>query len=83
MTFKLKLIDIDGTYFQKDIKSLILSTPLGEISILPNHCPIITVVNSGKIRFRNENDDIEELDLLNDAILEFKENEANLLTMFR
>jgi len=83
MTFKLRLIDIDGTYFEKDVKSLILDTPLGEISILSNHCPIITVVNKGKIKFRNEDDKIEEFDLLNDSILEFKENQANILTMFR
>ncbi|MCS7201039.1 MAG: hypothetical protein NZ822_02755 [Patescibacteria group bacterium] len=79
--FKFQLVGIDGLFLEKEVEVLICQTDLGEISILANHHPIITVVKRGKIKIRNE-DKIEELEILNDYILEFSENIARLLEMF-
>lgn len=79
--FKFQLVGIDGLFLEKEVEALICQTDLGEISILANHHPIITVVKRGKIKIRND-DKIEELEILNDYILEFSENIARLLEMF-
>lgn len=80
--FKLELIDAEGTYDVKEIEVLTCQTELGEISILPNHHPIIAICKKGKIKIKY-NGNQEFLDLPYDSILEFRNNHAKLLSIFR
>ena len=76
--FKFKLINLDGNIIEKNIEKLICKTPLGEITILKDHHPLITVVNAGKIEIINE-DKKEELYLITNSILEVTKNEAKII----
>lgn len=77
-TFKFKLINLDGTIEEYDLESLTCQTPLGEISILANHQPLITIVNKGKIKLKTENS-IKEIELITDSLLEVNYDEVKLI----
>jgi len=79
--FKFELVGIDGSFLQEEIDVLICKTDLGEISILANHHPLITVAKKGEIKIKI-NEDLKSYFLPFDSILEVKENKARILVMF-
>jgi F-type H+-transporting ATPase subunit epsilon len=46
-TFHLKLVTPDGALFEGDVASATLPTDSGEITILPNHVPLVSSISSG------------------------------------
>jgi F0F1-type ATP synthase epsilon subunit len=79
--FKLELVGIEKNYLEEEIDVLICQTDLGEISILANHHPLITVVKKGEIKIKKDGE-TKVILLTFDSILEVKENKARILTMF-
>ena len=79
--FKLELVGIEKNYLEEEIDTLICETDLGEISILANHHPLITVVKKGEIKIKKNNEE-KTIFLPFDSILEVKENKARILVMF-
>jgi F0F1-type ATP synthase epsilon subunit len=79
--FKFELVGIDKNYLEEEIDTLICKTDLGEISILADHHPLITVVKKGEIKIKKDNEE-RTIFLPFDSILEVKENKARILVMF-
>ena len=79
--FKFILVGIEGNIIEEDIDVLICQTDLGEISVLANHHPLLTVVKQGEIRVKIDNEE-KKYFLPFDSILEVKENIARILVMF-
>lgn len=79
--FTFEFIDLEGNHYFKEIEVLTCQTDLGEISILANHHPIITLCKKGKIKIKYNHQE-EYLDLPFDALLEFKNNKAKILSIF-
>jgi len=79
--FKFILVGIEGNIIEEDIDVLICKTDLGEISILANHHPLLTVVKQGEIRVKVDNEE-KKYFLPLDSILEVKDNIARILVMF-
>ncbi len=79
--FKLELVGIEKNYLEEEVYVLICETDLGEISILANHHPLITVVKKGEIKIKKDNEE-KTIFLPFDSILEVKENKARILVMF-
>jgi F0F1-type ATP synthase epsilon subunit len=79
--FKLEFVGIEKNYIEEEIDVLICKTDLGEISILANHHPLITVVKKGEIKIKKDNEE-KTIFLPFDSILEVKENKARILVMF-
>lgn len=77
---RLKFIDISGRIEESEADVLICKTPKGEISILPNHHPLITIINKGKFFLKNNNE-IKEIEILENSILEFKNNTAIITSL--
>lgn len=50
--FKLKLISPEGVKYETDAVEVSLPTPEGQISILPNHTPLISMLAAGEIKVR-------------------------------
>jgi len=48
-TFNLKLIAPDGVKYEADAIEATLPTPDGQITILPNHMPLISLLSPGEI----------------------------------
>lgn len=54
---KLELVTLDGVKFSADAYSIILPTAAGEITVLPNHEPLMSLLVPGVITIRrNAND---------------------------
>jgi F0F1-type ATP synthase epsilon subunit len=79
--FKLELVGIEKNYIEEEIDALICEIDLGEISILADHHPLITVVKKGEIKIKKDNEE-KTIFLPFDSILEVKENKARILVMF-
>jgi F0F1-type ATP synthase epsilon subunit len=79
--FNFELVGIDKNYLEEEIDTLICNTDLGEISILADHHPLITVVKKGEIKIKKDNEE-KTIFLPFDSILEVKENKARILVMF-
>jgi F-type H+-transporting ATPase subunit epsilon len=54
---KFELVSLDGVKFSADAYSVILPTAAGQITILPNHEPLLSVVVPGVITIRRSKDD--------------------------
>jgi len=48
---KLSIYSIQSALFEGEVETLTLPTPMGEITVLPNHLPLISLVNPGEIRY--------------------------------
>lgn len=76
---KLFIHTIQETLFDGEIKSLTLPTTSGEITVLDNHLPLITVVKPGEIYYTDQQNKEGRLNLAG-GILEVKpESEALIL----
>lgn len=59
-TFQLKLIAPDGVKYEKEASEVTLPTDNGQITVLPDHMPLITLLKPGEIIIKNGNS-VEEL----------------------
>lgn len=50
---KLSVYSIQNTIFDGEVERLTLKTPTGEITVLDNHIPLISLVNPGDIRYNH------------------------------
>jgi F-type H+-transporting ATPase subunit epsilon len=53
-TFEFSIQTSEGLFAEYVVEELILPTITGKLGILPNHAPLLTVVEVGLIRFRCE-----------------------------
>jgi F-type H+-transporting ATPase subunit epsilon len=49
-TFKLKILTPDTKLFEGEVESFTVPTQSGEITILKNHAPLITLISIGEIK---------------------------------
>lgn len=81
---KLTVLNLKGHLFEGDVQSITLPAEQGELTILPNHVPIITALKKGAISAlmvkteRYTNEERKYIECL-DGILEFSENKATIL----
>ena len=76
---KLSVHSIEETLYSGEVKKLTLTTTSGEITVLDNHLPLISVVRSGKIYYTDSQNEEKEL-LVSGGILEVKpESEVVIL----
>lgn len=54
-TFSLKLIAPDGIKYDQEVPEVSLPTPSGQITILPNHMPLISLMSPGEIIIKTSN----------------------------
>lgn len=76
-TFKLKLIAPDGVKYKSDATAVKLPTPDGEIEILPNHMPLVSLLSAGEIAIIN--DDNIKLMATEGGVVEIANNLVKIL----
>lgn len=54
---KLQLVTLSGTKLESDVYEVILPTEDGEISVFPDHEPLVTLAKSGVISVRSQKSD--------------------------
>lgn len=55
-TIKLKVLTQEKTVFAEDVAEVVVPTESGEITILPNHSPLISIVKTGEIKIRHKDE---------------------------
>ena len=53
MTIRCEIVSQDRTVFQGDVDIVILPGVAGEMGILPNHAPVLTILKYGVIKIRH------------------------------
>jgi F-type H+-transporting ATPase subunit epsilon len=53
-TLKLKIITPEQTVYQDEVFEVVVPTEAGEITVLPDHMPLVSVIKTGEIRIRKE-----------------------------
>lgn len=51
---QLKIYTLDGTKFEGEVSSVSLPTQDGEITVLPHHIPLITILKKGIVKTEKE-----------------------------
>ena len=54
--FNLEIVTPDGSVFKDDIESLTFPSKMGEITILPDHVPLVGLVGHGELVIKKEGD---------------------------
>lgn len=80
----LTILNLKEKIFEGNVKSITLPGDAGELTVLPNHVPIITAIREGSIsvlRSKNERYEGEERKYFESkgGIFEFTNNEATIL----
>ena len=52
------IVTPERTVYESAVDEIYLSTPGGEIGILPHHIPLVSVVSSGEIRIKKEKEEL-------------------------
>jgi F-type H+-transporting ATPase subunit epsilon len=71
-TFNTQILTPEKTLFKGDIVSLTVPTKEGQITIMPNHITIVTLLSIGEIILSKENGDKENF-LIQGGVLEVKQ----------
>ncbi len=74
---KFKVVTPERTVFQDEIDQVTLPTTDGEVTVLPNHMPYITVLGSGEISLKKEGQ--ESILAVSGGFVELNKNEMVVL----
>ena len=76
--FRLSIVTPEKTYYDAEIKSLVVPGTEGYLGVLSNHAPLITALKPGRIEFRDA-DDLVKIIAVSGGFLEVSNNVATLL----
>ena len=80
--FHFQLVSISGSKFDDDVEEVILPTLEGEIGVLQDHMPLVSVANTGVIAVRRQardRDDQREFFATNGGVIEVSDNTLRVL----
>lgn len=52
---KLQIVTPEKTVFSEEVDQVSLATQEGEITVLPNHIPLVTLLQAGELRYKKDN----------------------------
>lgn len=76
MSLKLRIVSPEKIVFVGDVDSVTVPGSLGEFQVLPNHAPLISSLNSGKVVY-DSTDGRKELNI-SGGFAEVQNNNVNL-----
>ncbi|WP_461240404.1 F0F1 ATP synthase subunit epsilon [Paucilactobacillus sp. N302-9] len=76
-TFKVTICTPDGTVYDRDATMLVLSTPSGEMGILPNHIPLVAALQIDAARVHHDGQ--QDTVAVNGGFVEFANNLATIV----
>lgn len=78
----LQLVTLSGTKFDSDVYEVVLPTLDGEIGVLQNHMPLISVATAGVVavkRNRTDPDSQRELFAISGGVIEIEHNQLKVI----
>ncbi|MBM3944094.1 MAG: F0F1 ATP synthase subunit epsilon [SAR202 cluster bacterium] len=76
-TFKLEIVTAERLVYSEDVSSLVAPGADGELGILPNHAPLLTLLKPGEMRVRKEGE--ETLMAVSGGFMEVMGNKVTIL----
>lgn len=74
---KLKIITPERVVLESEVQQITLPTQLGEITVLPNHIPLLSVVVAGMIEVKQKGEMLQMA--TSGGFLEFHDNQVTIL----
>lgn len=77
-----QLVSLSGTQFDEDVYEVVLPTLDGEIGVLNDHMPLVSVATTGAIAVRRQQKDSDnqrEFFAINGGVIEVSENQLRVL----
>jgi F-type H+-transporting ATPase subunit epsilon len=78
MKIKFKIVVPEKVVFEKEVDQVTIPTETGQITILPNHLPLVSIVRAGELMIKDNG--TEEIMAVSGGFLEVKKNEVLVLT---
>lgn len=78
----LQLVTLTGTKFEGDVYEVVLPTLDGEIGVLQNHMPLISVATAGAVlvkKNRTDTDNQREVFAISGGVIEVEHNQLKLI----
>mgnify|MGYP000369206275 CR=1 FL=1 len=75
---KLKIVNLEGVYYSKDVDYIVIKTLAGELTILEKHLPLITVCEISILKIKK--DGVYQNYALAGGILFVEEQEVKIMT---
>lgn len=76
-TFYVEILTPDRKFFWGDVESIIINTPSGQIGILKDHMPMVTLVEVGIVKIKKDGNWLEAV--LGQGFMEVKQNRTVIL----
>lgn len=76
-TIKFKIVTPERTVFEEEIDQVTLPTEEGEITVLPQHIPLISVLTAGELLVKKGNEEIAMA--VSGGLIEVQKNEVTVL----
>jgi len=58
-TIKFEIVTPEKKVFEDEVQQITIPTQEGEITVLPNHIPLVSIMDSGVIELKNSQDEIK------------------------
>jgi len=78
MKLKFKIVTPEKVVFEKEVDQVTIPTEMGQITILPNHLAMVSIVRAGELMIKDGAN--QELMAIAGGFLEVKKNEVLVLT---
>lgn len=76
--FKLQILSADKHFYEGEVKALIVPGAIGEMEILSNHAPIISLLKKGTLKYRDASNETHTMEI-SGGLLEVSSHNATVL----
>lgn len=77
--FQINIMSLNCKIYNGFSKMLVVPAVTGELAILANHAPLLSLLKPGKIKIFKNDSDFEEITIDNKAILQVNNNVVTVL----
>lgn len=78
-TFELKIVACDRIFYDGDCEALIFPGYDGQIEIMANHAPMITMVEIGEMRYRLSKESDWQKVIVSNGLIQVAHNQVNVI----
>jgi F-type H+-transporting ATPase subunit epsilon len=77
--FELKIVACDRVFYQGDCEALVFPGYDGQMEIMANHAPMITMIEIGEMQYRLPEESDWQTVIVSDGLIEVDHNQVNVI----
>jgi F-type H+-transporting ATPase subunit epsilon len=77
--FELKIVACDRVFYQGDCEALVFPGYDGQMEIMANHAPMITMIEIGEMQYRISEESDWQTVIVSDGLIEVDHNQVNVI----